>query len=79
MRQTSGFINKRKGMGYMYQYYEGFGVNSNTQLVIEDPENWGWSVAFVDAGTSVIIPVKQEQFSLNVLRVSAFTQSIQIK
>ena len=24
--------------GYMYQYYEGFGFNSNTQLVIEDPE-----------------------------------------
>jgi len=43
-------------MGYMYQYYEGFGFNSNTQLVIEDPENWGWSIAFVDAGTSVIIP-----------------------
>ena len=55
-KREAGFINKRKGMGYMYQYYEGFGVNSNTQLVIEDPENWGWSVAFVDAGTSVIIP-----------------------
>ena len=40
----------------MYQYYEGFGFNSNTQLVIEDPENWGWSVAFVDSGTSVNIP-----------------------
>ena len=55
-KREAGFINKRKGMGYMYQYYEGFGVNSNTQLVIEDPENWGWSIAFVDAGTSVIIP-----------------------
>ena len=34
--KKAGFINKRKGMGYMYQYfYEGFGVNSNTQLVIE--------------------------------------------
>ena len=42
----------------MYQYYEGFGVNSNTQLVIEDPENWG--TAFVDTGTSVIILVKQK-------------------
>ena len=55
-KRESSFINKRKGMGYMYQYYEGFGFNSNTQLVIEDPENWGWSIAFVDAGTSVIIP-----------------------
>ena len=55
-KRESSFINKRKGMGYMYQYYEGFGFNSSTQLVIEDPENWGWSIAFVDAGTSVIIP-----------------------
>ena len=54
--RESGFLNKRKGMGYMYQYFEGFGFNANTQLKIEDPENWGWSIAFVEAGTPVIIP-----------------------
>ena len=54
--RESGFLNKRKGMGYMYQYYEGFGFNANTQLKIDDPENWGWSIAFVEAGTPVIIP-----------------------
>lgn len=54
--RESNFLNKPKGMGYMYQYYEGFGFNSNTQLIIDDPENWGWSLAFVEAGTSVIIP-----------------------
>ena len=55
-KREVAFLNKPKGMGYMYEYYEGFGFNSNTQLIIDDPENWGWSLAFVDAGTSVIIP-----------------------
>ena len=54
--RESAVLNKRKGMGYMYQYYEGFGFNANTQLRIDDPENWGWSIAFVEAGTPVIIP-----------------------
>ena len=55
-KREVAFLNKPKGMGYMYEYYEGFGFNSNTQLIIDDPENWGWSLAFVEAGTSVIVP-----------------------
>jgi hypothetical protein len=54
--RESAFVKKPQGMGYFYQYYEGFTFNSNTQLVIDDPENWGWSLAFVEAGTPVIVP-----------------------
>ena len=64
----------------MYQYYEDFGVNSNTQLVIEDPENWGWSVAFVDAGTPVIIPGQTRTVQPKCPPgCPPFTQSLQIK
>ena len=55
-KREVAFLNKPKGMGYMYEHYVGFGFNSNTQLIIDDPENWGWSLAFVEGGTSVIIP-----------------------
>ena len=53
--RESGFLNKRKGMGYMYQYYEGFGFNANTQIKIDDPENWGWSIAFVEADSVTVL------------------------
>ena len=55
-KREVAFLNKPTGMGYMYEHYVGFGFNSNTQLIIDDPENWGWSLAFVEGGTSVIIP-----------------------
>ena len=38
----------------MYQYYEGFGVNTITQLVIEDPENWD-GIIFINICIEYII------------------------
>ena len=54
--RESKFMDKRKGQGHQFQYYQSFGFNKNTTLVIEDPEEWGWSVAFVLEGTPALIP-----------------------
>lgn len=54
--RESKFMDKKKGQGHQFQYYQSFGFNKNTTLVIEDPEEWGWSVAFVPEGTSALIP-----------------------
>ncbi|GIR04100.1 MAG: hypothetical protein CM15mP14_3180 [Rhodospirillaceae bacterium] len=56
---------------------EGFGVNSNTQLVVKIQER-GWSVAFVDAGTSVIIPGQTRTVQPNVLGGVLPTQSYKL-
>ena len=54
--RESQFMNKRKGQGHQFQYYQSFGFNKNTTLIIKDPEEWGWSVAFVPEGTPALIP-----------------------
>ena len=54
--RESKFMDKRPGQGHQFQYYQSFGFNQNTTLIIEDPEEWGWSVAFVPEGTPALIP-----------------------
>ena len=54
--RESKFMDKRKGQGHQFQYYQSFGFSKNTTLVIEDPEEWGWSLAFVPEGTPALIP-----------------------
>ena len=56
--RESKFMDKRKGQGHQFQYYQSFGFSKNTTLVIEDPEEWGWSLAFVPEGTPALIPAE---------------------
>lgn len=61
--RESQFMNKNLGMGFMIQYYQNFGFSNEATLIIEDPQGWGWSVAFaltgVDAEVSGTTRIEQ--------------------
>ena len=48
--RESQFMSKNQGLGFLIQYYQNFGFSNEATLIIEDPQGWGWAIAFALSG-----------------------------